>query len=93
MTKSAPAIIESIGIYGIFLLFACVAFSAGVFAAIFMPETKGLSLKEIRQIYEHKSCLEADLKTLEALDNEEEERVSIKWAGARGRRNTISLNI
>ena len=91
MTKSTPAIIDSIGISGLFFLFAGVAFSAGIFAAIFMPETKGLSLKEIRQIYAPKTCLPADLKALEAL--EEEERASIKWAGARGRRRTISITI
>ena len=90
MTKSTPAILDSIGISGIFFIFAGVAFSAGIFAAIFMPETKGLSLIEIRQIYAPKTCLQADMK---ALEDEEEERASIKWAGARGRRRTISITI
>ncbi len=41
MTKTCPAIIDAIGIYGLFFIFASVAFFAGVFASIFMPETKG----------------------------------------------------
>ena len=53
MTKSAPAIIDAIGIYGLFAIFSAVAFLAGVNAAIFMPETKGLSLKEVKMIYDY----------------------------------------
>lgn len=93
MTKSAPAIIDSIGIFGIFAIFSAVAFLAGVFAAFVMPETKGMPLKEIRQIYADGHTLRPeDLKFIEDLDKEDDLN-SIKWDGARGRRRTISITV
>ena len=93
MTKTAPAIIESIGIFGIFGFFSSVAFLAGVFAAFAMPETKGMPLKEIRQIYAaRQSLMPEDLKFIEAMDKEDDLN-SIKWEGARGRRRTISITV
>jgi hypothetical protein len=91
MTKSTPAIIDSIGIYGLFYIFSGVAAFSGAFAAAFMPETKGLSLKEIRKIYDRKCSPEA-LKFIEALDAQDEFN-EIKWQGARGRRRTISITV
>jgi len=95
MTKTAPAIIDAIGIFGIFGIFSSAAFLAGVFAAFAMPETKGMPLKEIRQIYadaDELMMMPEDLKFIEALDKEDELN-SIKWDGARGRRRTISITV
>jgi hypothetical protein len=53
-------------------------------------------LKEIRQIYDWNCCPE-DLAMIEKMDSgvdaDEEEMKMIKWAGAGGRRRTISITI
>jgi len=52
-------------------------------------------LKEIRQIYDWNCCPEdlAMIEKLDATNDDEEELKMIKWAGAGGRRRTISITI
>jgi hypothetical protein len=66
------------------------------YATIYLIFLSGLSLKEIRQIYDWNCCPE-DLAMIEKMDSgvdaDEEEMRMIKWAGAGGRRRTISITI
>ncbi|XP_017075057.2 LOW QUALITY PROTEIN: facilitated trehalose transporter Tret1 [Drosophila eugracilis] len=45
--KLIPAFIESLGMHGTVFMFASLSFSAAVFIAVFVPETKGKSVEAI----------------------------------------------
>ena len=51
----APSLLDIIGIHGMFIFFSTVVGISFLYHLIFMPETKGLSLKEIRDMYKSKS--------------------------------------
>lgn len=51
VTKSFPLLNHEIHIYGIFWLYAGVAFVGLLFVALFVPETKGKSISEIRDYF------------------------------------------
>ena len=40
------------GIHGSFLFYACVGVFVGLFSYFFMPETDGMSLEQIEEMYE-----------------------------------------
>ncbi len=51
VTKSFPLLRHEINIYGIFWLYAAVALVGFIFIALFVPETKGKSIQEIRDYF------------------------------------------
>ncbi|ODM94284.1 Facilitated trehalose transporter Tret1 [Orchesella cincta] len=51
VTKSFPLLRHEINIYGIFWMYAGIAFIGLIFVALFVPETKGKSIREIREYF------------------------------------------
>ena len=49
--KSIPKMFDTLGIHGTFMMCACFAISTMIFSFFFMPETFGLTLEEIEDIY------------------------------------------
>ena len=50
-TKMVPTLFEILGIYGTFWMYSGIAIVVSVFSYFFMPETGGMSLEEIEQMY------------------------------------------
>ncbi|CAL8110000.1 unnamed protein product [Orchesella dallaii] len=51
VTKSFPLLRHEINIYGIFFMYSAIALIGLVFVALFVPETKGKSIREIREYF------------------------------------------
>ena len=54
VTKSVPAMFEALGVHGTFLLSACCASFMLIVSFFCMPETSGMSLEEIEDMYRPK---------------------------------------
>lgn len=57
VTKSFPILRHEINIYGIFWMFSGIALVGMIFVALFVPETKGKSIQEIREYFKNYSPL------------------------------------
>ena len=53
-TKLFPTLLDVMSGYGVYWLFAGIAFSANILYHFFIPETKGKTMLEIRQEFEKK---------------------------------------
>ena len=51
-TKIVPTMFAFFGIHGSFVIYSFVVIFVGVFSYFFMPETEGMSLEEIEDMYE-----------------------------------------
>ena len=49
VTKTFPILVQALGSHGTFWVFAAIAMSSNVFYYLFVPETKGKSLLEIKK--------------------------------------------
>ena len=50
-TKMVPTWFEILGIYGTFWMYSVIAIVVAVLSYLYMPETGGMSLEEIEQMY------------------------------------------
>ncbi|OXA41778.1 Facilitated trehalose transporter Tret1 [Folsomia candida] len=57
VTKSFPLLLLEIKIYGIFWLYATIAFLGLLFVTIFVPETKGKTSEQIKNCFEKQSSV------------------------------------
>ena len=55
VTKSVPAMFATLGVHGTFLLSACCASGMLIVSFFCMPETTGMTLEEIEDMYRPKS--------------------------------------
>ena len=55
VTKSVPSMFALLGVHGTFLLSACCATGMLLLSFFFMPETMGMTLEEIEDMYRPKS--------------------------------------
>ena len=55
--KTVPALVEHLGLHGNFLLNCLVNLATLMLSYFVMPETSGLTLEEIEDIYRPKSCM------------------------------------
>lgn len=58
VTKITPIMLVNIG-YGTFLLFGCCCLIEGVWAYVFLPETKGVALEDIKYLFENDMVVRA----------------------------------
>ena len=56
IVKSVPTMFYALGVHGTFLM--CTLFTIGllIFSFFYMPETSGLTLEEIEDMYRVKKC-------------------------------------
>ena len=54
-----PTWIDLLGIHGTFLMYATVCLGIAIFSFFFMPETSGMSLEEIEEMYRPKNRIVA----------------------------------
>lgn len=52
--KTVPSLVSSLGVHGAFLLYSCCCLTNVIICFFIMPETKGLSLEEIEDLYRKK---------------------------------------
>ena len=50
-TKMVPTLFDLLGIHGAFLLYSSVGVFVGIYSYFHMPETSGLSLEQIEEMY------------------------------------------
>lgn len=54
-TKMVPALNEALGVHGSFMLYSFMGVCLGLFSFFTMPETSGMTLEEIEQMYKPKT--------------------------------------
>ena len=64
LMRTVETINDNCGIQYVFVIPVIAIFASGIFAAIFMPETHGLSLMEIRKLYVDKVSVHISNLTL-----------------------------
>ena len=62
LVKSIPNMFATIGIHGTFLMCACFAIFTMIFSFFFMPETFGLTLEEIEDLYRQENPISGEKK-------------------------------
>ena len=60
--KSITKMFDTLGIHGTFMMCACFAISTMIFSFFFMPETFGLTLEEIEDIYRQEKFVSEENK-------------------------------
>lgn len=67
VSRAVPPILEEIGVggFGTYIFFPCLCFTMAVFVWFFMPETKGLSLETMNELFGFREAL-ARKKDVEA---------------------------
>ena len=53
--KMVPTWNELLGVHGTFLMYATITIAMAIFSFFFMPETSGMSLEEIEEMYRPKN--------------------------------------
>ena len=56
IVKSVPTMFYTLGVHGTFLMCACFTIGLLIFSFSYMPETSGLTLEEIEDMYRVKKC-------------------------------------
>ena len=76
-TKMVPTLFEILGIYGTFWMYSGIAIVVAVLSYFFMPETGGMSLEEIEQMYRPVENKKNQSKSNFARDTSDEEEMDM----------------
>lgn len=74
VSRAVPPMLVNLGVggFGTYIFFACFCFTMAIFVWFFIPETKGLSLESMNELFGFQETLDtkrADLETASTSDN------------------------